>query len=86
MDHKPLRLSIKFGFLLAFLALTYGTFVLVRYLIYRVAVEGWTTLVMLVCFLGGLGFANLGIIGLYLGKHFDEVKGRPLYIIEKTLN
>ena len=41
---------------------------------------------MLVSFLGGLGFANLGILGLYLGKVFDEVKQRPLYCVEQSLN
>jgi dolichol-phosphate mannosyltransferase len=45
-------------------------------------VPGWPTLAVLISFLGGLGFANLGILGLYLGKVFDEVKGRPLYIVE----
>lgn len=85
-SNKPLRLSIRFGFLLALLALGYGITVIIRYFVYDVAVEGWTTLVVLVSFLGGLGFANLGILGLYLGKIFDEVKGRPLYIVERTLN
>ena len=58
----------------------------VRYLSSGITVPGWTTLVVLVCFLGGLGFANLGILGLYLGKAFDEVKGRPLYCVEQALN
>ena len=67
-SNKPLRLSIQFGFLLAAISL--------------VTVPGWPTLAVLISFLGGLGFANLGILGLYLGKVFDEVKGRPLYIVE----
>ena len=41
---------------------------------------------VLMSFLVGLLFANLGILGLYLGKVFDEVKGRPLYAVEKWLN
>lgn len=85
-SNKPLRLSIRFGFLLAALAVLYGIYNFVRYLAYGVSVEGWTTLVLLVSFLGGLGFANLGILGLYIGKIFDEVKRRPLYIVERTLN
>jgi glycosyltransferase involved in cell wall biosynthesis len=85
-SNKPLRLSIRFGFLLSFCALLYGTFILVRYFTQSIPVQGWTTLVILVSFLGGLGFANLGILGLYLGKVFDETKGRPLYVVETTLN
>jgi len=85
-SNKPLRLSIRFGFLLSFLSVIFGAVVLVRYFVHSVAVEGWTTLAVLISFLGGLGFANLGIVGLYLGKVFDEVKGRPLYFVERTLN
>ena len=85
-SNKPLRLSIRFGFALACLSVLYGAFILIRYLSAGIAVPGWTTLVVLVSFLGGLGFANLGILGLYLGKVFDEVKGRPLYCVEQTLN
>jgi glycosyltransferase involved in cell wall biosynthesis len=85
-SNKPLRLSIRFGFLLSLLAVLYGTVIIFRYFAHDIAVEGWTTLAVLVSFLGGLGFANLGILGLYLGKVFDETKNRPLYIIERTLN
>jgi glycosyltransferase involved in cell wall biosynthesis len=85
-SNKPLRLSIRFGFFLAILSVLYGTVVIVRYFTLDVAVEGWTTLAVLISFLGGLGFANLGIVGLYLGKVFDEVKLRPLYFVQTSLN
>lgn len=85
-SNKPLRLSIRFGFFLAFLSLLYGAFILIRYFTQNVAVEGWTTLAVLISLLGGLGFANLGIVGLYLGKVFDEVKLRPLYFVQHSLN
>jgi polyisoprenyl-phosphate glycosyltransferase len=82
-SNKPLRLSIKFGFLLSALALIYGIYILLKYLVYQSSVPGWTSLAVLVSFLGGLGFANLGILGLYIGKVFDEVKFRPLYVVEQ---
>ena len=85
-SNKPLRLSIRFGFLLAFLSVLYGSFIIMRYFTHSVAVEGWTTLAVLVSFLGGLGFVNLGIVGLYLGKVFDEAKNRPLYFVQASLN
>lgn len=85
-SNKPLRLSIRFGFLLAALSIIYGAAIVFRYLRHGIDVPGWTTVVVLVSFLGGLGFANLGILGLYLGKVFDEVKRRPLYCIEQRLN
>jgi polyisoprenyl-phosphate glycosyltransferase len=85
-SNKPLRLSIRFGFALSLLSFFYGMYVLVRAFFFSIVVPGWATVVLLICFLGGLGFANLGILGLYLGKVFDEVKGRPLYCVEEALN
>ena len=85
-SNKPLRLSIRFGFALSLLSVLYAVVVVIRYLQAGITVPGWTTIVVLMCFLGGLGFANLGILGLYLGKVFDEVKSRPLYCVEQVLN
>jgi glycosyltransferase involved in cell wall biosynthesis len=85
-SNKPLRLSIRFGFALALASIFYGGLILVRYFIYSVSVPGWTSLIVLMCLLGGLGFANLGILGMYLGKVFDEVKNRPLYSVAEIHN
>jgi len=85
-SNKPLRLSIRFGFLLALCSLLYAGFIVIRYFTNQVPVQGWSSLAVLVSFLGGLGFANLGILGLYLGKVFDETKGRPLYVVDTVLN
>ena len=85
-SNKPLRISIRFGFLLSALSLFFGSGILFRYIFNEIAVPGWTTLALLISFLGGLGFANLGILGLYLGRVFDEVKNRPLYFVRNSLN
>ncbi len=84
-SNRPLRLSIQFGLFLSIGSLLFGLFTLARYFMLSSVPEGWTTLALLLCFLGGLGFANLGIIGLYLGMVFDEVKQRPLYVVRQTL-
>ena len=81
---KPLRLSIRLGFSLSFLALIGGVGLVLRTLIYGSPVSGWASLIVSVYLLGGIVIAILGIIGIYLGKAFDEVKNRPLYIISKT--
>jgi glycosyltransferase involved in cell wall biosynthesis len=85
-SNKPLRLSIRFGFMLSILSIVYGGVILFRYLFNEISVPGWTTLALLISFLGGLVFANLGILGLYLGRVFDEVKNRPLYFVKNSLN
>jgi len=81
---KPLRISIQFGFSIAFLALLFGVALLIYALFFNVPITGWSSLIISLYFLGGIIIANLGIIGIYLGKTFDESKKRPLYIINET--
>ena len=82
---KPLRLAVRFGFLMAFFAFCYGLFILIRALMYSIPILGWSSLIVSLYFLGGIIIAILGIIGVYLGKTFDETKKRPLYIIRQTI-
>jgi len=80
---KPLRVSIKFGFTMSLLAFVFGCYILLHALIYGTVVSGWTSLFVSMYFLGGIIIAILGVIGIYLGKTFDETKKRPLYIIRR---
>lgn len=83
---KPLRLSVKLGFAMAFLSFLYGGYIFVYALLFGPAVMGWSSLIVSLFFIGGIIIANLGIIGIYLGKTFDETKKRPLYIIKERTN
>jgi dolichol-phosphate mannosyltransferase len=83
---KPLRLSVKLGFSMAFFSTIYGTYVLINALLHGSTVLGWSSLMVSLYFIGGITIANLGIIGIYLGKSFDETKKRPLYIIRRQTN
>jgi len=80
---KPLRLSIKFGFVMALFSFSYGIYIVYRAIAYGVPVAGWSSLMVSIYFVGGIIVAVLGILGLYLGKCFDEIKKRPLYILAK---
>jgi dolichol-phosphate mannosyltransferase len=81
---KPLRLAVRFGFLMAFLAFCYGLFILTLSTIYGVPIMGWSSLIVSLYFIGGIIISILGIIGIYLGKTFDESKKRPLYIVRRV--
>jgi len=81
-SNKPLKLSIKFGFIISFSAFLYAIWLTIRYLVYGINVEGWTSVMVSIYLISGLLFLNLGFIGLYIGKIFDETKNRPLYIID----
>jgi dolichol-phosphate mannosyltransferase len=82
-SNKPLRVSITFGLLMALISLIYATYLVIRYFFMEVPVPGWTSVMVSIYFIGGLLFANLGILGLYLGRVFDETKGRPLYVVRE---
>lgn len=83
-SNKPLKLSIKFGFIVSLFSLIYGIWLVLRYFIHDISVEGWTSVMVSIYFIGGLLFANMGILGLYLGKIFDETKERPIYLVQET--
>jgi glycosyltransferase involved in cell wall biosynthesis len=80
-SNKPLRISIKFGFLMTFLSFAYGMYLIIRKFMFDIPL-GWTSIMVAIFFLSGLVFANLGLLGLYIGRIFDEAKERPLYIIK----
>lgn len=80
---KPLRLAVRLGFLMAFFSFCYGTFILGHALFYGSLIPGWNSLIVSLYFIGGIIIAILGIIGIYLGKTFDESKRRPLYIVSR---
>jgi dolichol-phosphate mannosyltransferase len=80
---KPLRISIIFGLILSVLAIVYMIYALYISLFTDKAIEGWTSVIVSVLFIGGLQLLMLGIIGEYLGKLFLENKQRPTYIIEQ---
>lgn len=61
----------------------YATFLLIRTLILGIDVPGYASLMVAVLFLGGVQLISLGIIGEYLGRVYDEVKGRPLYFVKQ---
>jgi dolichol-phosphate mannosyltransferase len=81
---KPLRIAVRFGFLMAFVAFCFGLYIFSGALIYGSPVEGWSSMIVSLYFIGGIIIAILGIMGVYLGKTFDESKKRPLYIVRRV--
>jgi glycosyltransferase involved in cell wall biosynthesis len=85
-SNRPLRLSIQFGFLLSLGSIVFAAWLAIRYFFLKLTVAGWTSTMVSLFFLSGLLFANIGVLGLYLGKVFDESKRRPLYFVKERLN
>ncbi len=81
----PLQVATYFGFLAAGLAFVVICWVLFQALVAHETVQGWSSLMVAVLFLGGVQLITIGIIGEYVGRIYDEVKGRPLYLVRDRL-
>ncbi|MCR5585185.1 MAG: glycosyltransferase family 2 protein [Lachnospiraceae bacterium] len=81
----PLKLIIYLGFLMFAFAIVMGIQTLVRYFM-GASMEGFTTVILLLLFIGSAIMICLGIIGLYLERIYHEIKGRPRYIISRRKN
>jgi polyisoprenyl-phosphate glycosyltransferase len=79
----PLRAVSITGFAMAFLAFGYGGYLSASYLLFGNPVSGWTTIVVTLMLFLGIQMISLGIVGEYVGRIFEEVKARPLYIVER---
>lgn len=84
-SYAPLRLSLIVGTIVSVLCMTYAAFLFVVRLLNLWVVPGFTTLAVAILFLGGLQLIALGIIGEYIGRIYEEVKRRPIYIVSERL-
>ncbi len=82
----PLQAATIVGFLFALLGFTIALFIIVQYLMYNSFPSGSATMTMLVAIFSGIQLIFMGVMGEYLGAIFDEVKGRPHYIVEEMVN
>ena len=80
----PLRFSTIVGFIISMIAFSYMCWVLLKALIWGDPVAGYPSMMIVILFLGGIQLLSLGIIGEYLGRIFNEAKGRPVYLIGET--
>lgn len=77
----PLKLATYFGIMVALGAFVFGSVIIIKTLLYGNDVPGYPSLMVVILFLGGVQLVAVGIIGEYLGRMFDETKGRPLYLL-----
>lgn len=81
----PLRVWSYVGISFAILSFLYGSYLFLRTVIFGIDVPGYASLMVAVLFLGGVQMVSLGILGEYLGRVYEEVKGRPLYLVRDTV-
>jgi polyisoprenyl-phosphate glycosyltransferase len=79
----PLKVWSYIGFTFSIIAFVYATFLVIRTMLFGIDVPGYASLMVVMLFLGGLQLITLGIIGEYMGRIFEEVKRRPLYLVRE---
>jgi glycosyltransferase involved in cell wall biosynthesis len=82
-SRMPLQVLSYGGVATALVALLYGSWMVLRTLVFGIDLPGYASLMTAVLFLGGIQLIGLGVLGEYLGRVFDEVKARPLYLVRR---
>ena len=85
-SNRPLIFGTLLGFILTLLSLGMLAAILIRYLLFGFTVMGWASLMVSIFFSTGAILFMIGVMGLYIGRIFEEVKRRPIYIIDKKIN
>ena len=83
-SNKPLRIASWVGTMVALATFVYGTWVLMRTLMFGDPVSGYPSLMLVILFLGGVQLTTIGILGEYIGRIFTEVKNRPNYLVRES--
>jgi polyisoprenyl-phosphate glycosyltransferase len=82
----PLRISAIIGLVISIISIIYGSYEAIHALLFGTDLPGWATLVVAITFLNGIQLMAIGVLGEYIARIFNEVKGRPNYIIARRLN
>jgi dolichol-phosphate mannosyltransferase len=85
-SNKPLRMAVGLGFGMAMVSFLLAVYNVIAKWVGIIRVPGYTTTLFSIWFVGGLILFVMGVLGLYLGKIFDQVKGRQLFIVRDKLN
>ena len=85
-SNKPLKMAVGLGLVMSFVSFLLALYNVIAKLLGVISLQGFTTTVFSKWFVGGLILLVMGILGLYIGKIFDQVKGRPLFVVHEVIN
>ena len=85
-SNRPLHLAVTVGLVMSVLSFLMAIYNIIAKFSGLNEVEGYTSTIFSIWFVGGILLFMMGILGLYIGKIFDQVKGRPVFIVSETLN
>jgi dolichol-phosphate mannosyltransferase len=85
-SQTPLKFVAGFGFVMSLITFAIAVVFFGRALLFGTEIVGWASLFVTILFIGSIQIALMGVLGIYIGKTFEETKGRPLYVIKDTVN
>jgi glycosyltransferase involved in cell wall biosynthesis len=85
-SHVPLNIVAVLGFIMSGITFLIAVIYFGRALIFGTSVAGWASLFVTILFVSSFQIALMGVLGIYIGKTFDEAKRRPLYVVRDTVN
>jgi len=85
-SNKPLKWAIGIGFIISFFSFLMALYNVIARLTGMIQLAGFTATIFSIWFIGGMNLFVLGVVGLYIGRIFDQVKGRQLFVVRETLN
>jgi polyisoprenyl-phosphate glycosyltransferase len=83
-SYFPLRIWTYLGLTISLLSFIYASFLIIRTVVGGIDVPGYSSIMVVMLFLGGIQLIGLGVLGEYLGKVYKEVKQRPIYLVRET--
>jgi hypothetical protein len=81
----PLIVAFALGLMFAVLGFGYLVYAIFLALVLQIAIPGWASILSVVLLMGGVQLIVAGIQGLYIAKMYDELKGRPMYLVDRTV-
>ncbi len=84
-SNKPLKIFVKFGMLISLLSIIGGIINLILYFDGKIKVSGYSSIIVSIWFLSGIIITVIGVVGIYVGKVFEQTKDRPPFIIDKII-
>ncbi len=85
-SNKPLKLFVKFGLIISVISFLLGIYNVYLTVTNQIAVLGYSSIIVSIWFLSGIIIITIGVTGIYVGKIFDQTKGRPVFIIDEKYN
>lgn len=85
-SNKPLKIFVKFGLIISCFSFLSGVYNIYLALTHQIEVLGYSSIIISIWFLSGVIITTTGVTGIYVGKIFDQTKGRPVFIVDEILN